>query len=94
MYLDINHVTFQYIDGFGYYHFCLNRLGLELFSFDSDIQSKFETAHSVAYQPKYLVMSILPYEANVVVILPFVRHDWLKWSHDKYDTHKKTRIRV
>jgi len=31
---------------------------------------------------------------KVVVILPLVRHDWLKWSRDKCDTHKKTRVRV
>jgi len=30
MYLDLNLVTFQYIDGFGCYHYCLNRFGLEL----------------------------------------------------------------
>jgi len=30
MYLDLNLATFQYIDGFGCYHFCLNRIGLEL----------------------------------------------------------------
>jgi len=38
-------------------------------------------------------MSILPHEAKVVAILPLVRHDWLKWSCGKYDTHK-TRVRV
>jgi len=36
-------------------------------------------------------VSILPHEAKVT-ILPLVRHNWLKWSHDKYDTHKKTRV--
>jgi len=41
--------------------------------------SKFETAHSPANLRKYLVVSILPHEANVVAILPLVRHDWLKW---------------
>jgi len=30
MYLYLNLVTFQYIDEFGCYHFCLNRIGLEL----------------------------------------------------------------
>jgi len=30
----------------------------------------------------------LPYEAKVVVIFPFVRQDWLKWSCDKDDTEK------
>jgi len=29
MYLYLNLATFQYIDGFGCYHFCLNRIGLE-----------------------------------------------------------------
>jgi len=24
------------------------------------------------------------------VILPLVKCDWLKWSHDKYDIHKET----
>jgi len=33
VYLDLNLATFQYIDGFGCYHFCLNRLGLEFISF-------------------------------------------------------------
>jgi len=28
--LDLNLETFQYIDGFGCYYFCLNRFGLEL----------------------------------------------------------------
>jgi len=37
-------------------------------------------------------MSILPHEAKVVAILPLFRHDWLKWSHDKYDAHKKARV--
>ena len=32
MYLDLNLATFQYI-GFGCYHFCLNRFGLELIIF-------------------------------------------------------------
>jgi len=39
-------------------------------------------------------VSILPHEAKVVVILPLVRHDWLQWSRDKYDTHKKTTVKV
>ena len=32
MYLDLelNLATFEYIDGFGNYHFCLNGFGLEL----------------------------------------------------------------
>jgi len=34
--------------------------------------------------PKYLVVSILPHEIKVVAIAPLVRHDWLKWSLDKY----------
>jgi len=59
-----------------------------------DIQSNSETAYSVAHEPKYLVVSILPHEAKVVASLPFVRHDWLKRSHVKYDTHKKTWVRV
>jgi len=33
MYLDLNLAKFQYIDGFGCYYFCLNRLGLELIIF-------------------------------------------------------------
>jgi len=61
---------------------------------DSDVQSKSETAHSVAHEPKYLVVFILPHEAKVVAIFPLVRHDWLKWSRDKHDTHKKTWVRV
>jgi len=32
-YLYLNLATFQYIDGFGCYHFCLNRIGLELVIF-------------------------------------------------------------
>jgi len=39
---------------------------------DSDIQSKSETAHSVAHWPKYLVVSVLPHEAKVVTILTLV----------------------
>jgi len=39
-------------------------------------------------------VSILPNEAKVFAILPSHRHDWLQWSRDKYDTHKKTRVRV
>jgi len=33
MYMDLNLATFQYIDGFGCYHFCLNRFALELIIF-------------------------------------------------------------
>ena len=33
MCLDLNLATFQYIDGFGCYHICLNRFGLELIIF-------------------------------------------------------------
>jgi len=33
-----------------------------------------------------MVVFILPHEAKTVVILPFVRHDCLKWSCDKDDT--------
>ena len=29
-----------------------------------------------------------------MAILPLVRHDLLKWSHDKYDMHKKTKVRI
>jgi len=61
---------------------------------ESDIQSKFETTHSVAHWPKYLVVFVLPHEAKVVAILPIVRHYWLQWSRAKYDTHKKTRVRI
>jgi len=61
---------------------------------DSDVQSKSETAHSVAHEPKYLVVFILLHEAKVVAIFPLVRHDWLNWSRDKHDTHKKTWVRV
>jgi len=62
---------------------------------DSDIQSKSETAYSVAHEPKYLVGSILPHEAKVLAILPnTIKHNSLKWSRDKYDTHKKTWVRV
>ena len=32
-YLDLNLATFQHMDGFGCYHFCLNRFGLELMMF-------------------------------------------------------------
>ena len=32
-YLDLNLATFQHIDGFGCYHFCLNTFGLELIIF-------------------------------------------------------------
>jgi len=31
--LDLNPATFQYIDGFGYYHFYLTRFGLEFMTF-------------------------------------------------------------
>jgi len=47
---------------------------------NSDIQSKSETAHSIAHEPKYLVVSVLPHGANVLVILLLVRPNWLKWS--------------
>jgi len=33
LYLDLNLATFQYINGFGCYHFCVNRLGLEVIIF-------------------------------------------------------------
>jgi len=33
IYLFFSLATFQYIDGFGCYHFCLNRIGLELIIF-------------------------------------------------------------
>jgi len=33
MYLDLHLATYQYIDGFGCYHFCLNRFALELIIF-------------------------------------------------------------
>jgi len=33
MYLYLNLVTFQYIDGFGWHRFCLNRVGLQLIIF-------------------------------------------------------------
>jgi len=33
MYLYLNLATFQYIDGFECYHFCLNRIGLEMIIF-------------------------------------------------------------
>jgi len=37
----------------------------------------------------------LPHDVKSVVILPFVRHDWLKWSCEKDDSlHKKTTVRV
>jgi len=38
---------------------------------DSDIQSKSETAHSVAHEPKYLIVSILPHETKVLAIFAF-----------------------
>jgi len=34
MYLHLNLETFQYIDGFGCYHFCLKRIPLELIFFN------------------------------------------------------------
>jgi len=40
----------------------------------SDIQS--ETTHSVAHEPKYLVVSILPHGTKVLTILPSVRQNW------------------
>ena len=39
-----------------------------------------KTAHSVAHEPKYLVMSVLPHGAKVLAILSLVRQNWLKWS--------------
>ena len=33
MCLDLNLATFQYIDRFGYYHFCMNKFGLDLIIF-------------------------------------------------------------
>jgi len=76
-----------------------DRIGSEIFAYTpylirkfkivgSDIQS--ETAHSIAYVPKYFVVSILPHGAKVLAILPLVRQNRLKWSCDKYDMHKKT----
>jgi len=52
---------------------------------DSDIQSESKTAHSAAHWPTNLAVFILPQEAKAVVILHFVRQDWLKWSCDKDD---------
>jgi len=40
-------------------------------------------------------MSILPHEAKVVAISPLFKHliGWSgRWSRDKYDMHKKTRV--
>jgi len=54
----------------------------------SDIQSKPKTADSVGHQPTYLIVSIFPYEAKAVAILPLVGHGWLKISHDKYDAQR------
>jgi len=45
--LDLNLATFQYIDGFGCYYFCLNRFGLELiisFWTSSQLSVQFGTA--------------------------------------------------
>jgi len=61
---------------------------------DSDIQSKPETAHSVAHEPKYLLVSLLPHGAKGLAILPLVKQNWLKCSRDKYDMHKKTWVMV
>jgi len=44
---------------------------------DTDIQSKSKTAHSVAYEPNYLVVYILPHNAKVLAILLLVRVNWL-----------------
>jgi len=47
MCLDLNLATFQYIDGFGWYHFCLTRIRLELMIFfgtSSQLRFSFETA--------------------------------------------------
>jgi len=41
----------------------------------SDIQSKSETTHSVAHEPKYLVVSILSHGEKVMTILPLVRQN-------------------
>ena len=84
--------------------FC-NRIGSEIFSWtpyptvSENFKlwapiSKSETAHSVAHEPKYLVVSIVPHGAKVLVIFPLVRQNWLKWSCDKYDMQKKTLVRV
>ena len=94
------------LSGVRIWRFC-NWIGSEIFSWtphpirirkfkiiDSDIQSISETAHSVPNILANVQLSILPHEAKVVTILPLFRCDWLKWSHDKYDTHKKTRVRV
>jgi len=58
------------------------------------MESKSETAHSVAHEPKFFVVYILPHGAKVLAILSLVRQNWLKWSCDKYDIHKKTCVRV
>jgi len=39
-------------------------------------------------------MSILQHGAKVLAILRLVGQNWLKWSCDKYDMHKKTWARV
>jgi len=77
------------VDGYGNF---VIRLDPIFFHMVSDIQSK--STHSVAHEPKYLVVSILPHQAKVVAILPLVRYDWLKWSCDKYDTHKNIWVRI
>ena len=41
--LDLNLATFQYIDWFGCYHFCLTRFGLELMIFFSTSSQLFES---------------------------------------------------
>jgi len=58
------------------------------------ISNQIQTPHSVAHEPKYLVVSLFPHGAKVLAILSFVRQNWLKWSCDKYDTHKKTWVKV
>jgi len=43
--------------------------------------------HSLSCKLAYKFSRVLlPQEVKAVVILPFVRYDWLKWSCDKDDT--------
>jgi len=46
-YLDLNLASFQYIDGFGCYHFCLNSIGIDdfLLNFFAILASLLETAY-------------------------------------------------
>ena len=44
------------------------------------MQSESKTACSVAYEPKYLVVSILPHGTKVLAILSLFRQNWLTWS--------------